>query len=567
MSVKYPNYVNLTSLSKEKPNEKTPSPPPRKKSLSPPQAPSKSISSKSTHYTSSSSIKGLDKEYDRFQMLLSLLEIHRVGVSTKDANQKFLRSIPSAWSNISLIMRNKPGIDNLDIDDLSPQLDNEDLEQIDQDDLEKIDLKWQVAMLSMRVKRFYKKTGRRDYRSAKNSRNRSRDAGYAGYRGIDNGKRPTKEEDEKALVVQDRLGYDSQFNDKEVLDVKEEEVTKIVFNNRLSDDENSLANDRVFSPKLIPAKIDFVKVGESIKHVKPIESVKYVKPVKTAEQTKKSKSMIHLIKDCTFNEDRMAKKSVLSTNMGMGTGHRESRPVWNNVQRINHHTKLVPTTVLTRSGKIPVSAAKPKAAASTSAAKLVNTAGPNQSGHPQQALKNKGIVDSGCSRHMTGNKAYLADYQEINDGGFVAFGLSKGKITGKVSVGNQTDKNAGPQDTNGKADDKAADDKPKDDTGSKTVEEPVNKEDQAYRDEPDRLLSQEKEASDVADALRKESEQGCMDQRGTNKAGCTNPVNTVSNLVNAASISGTFSAGRPSSPHPDAFISAHTLLHIDQDDS
>ncbi|GJZ97191.1 uncharacterized mitochondrial protein-like protein, partial [Tanacetum coccineum] len=55
MSVKYPNYVNLTSSIKEQPNERTPSPPPRKKSLSPPQAPSKSISNKSTHYTSSSS--------------------------------------------------------------------------------------------------------------------------------------------------------------------------------------------------------------------------------------------------------------------------------------------------------------------------------------------------------------------------------------------------------------------------------------------------------------------------------------------------------------------------------
>ncbi|GJS30134.1 hypothetical protein Tco_0490754 [Tanacetum coccineum] len=39
----------------EQPNERTPSPPPRNKSLSPSQAPSKSISSKSTHYTSSSS--------------------------------------------------------------------------------------------------------------------------------------------------------------------------------------------------------------------------------------------------------------------------------------------------------------------------------------------------------------------------------------------------------------------------------------------------------------------------------------------------------------------------------
>nr|GFA88627.1 hypothetical protein [Tanacetum cinerariifolium] len=38
---------------------------------------------------------------------------------------------------------------------------------------------------------------------------------------------------------------------------------------------------------------------------------------------------------------------------------------------------------------------------------------------------------NGCSRHMTGNKPYLADYQEIHDGVFVAFGSSRGKITGK----------------------------------------------------------------------------------------------------------------------------------------
>nr|GEW41787.1 hypothetical protein [Tanacetum cinerariifolium] len=54
--VKSPTYVNLTSSSEEHPNEKTPSPPSRTKSLSPPQAPPKSISSKSTHYTSSSSL-------------------------------------------------------------------------------------------------------------------------------------------------------------------------------------------------------------------------------------------------------------------------------------------------------------------------------------------------------------------------------------------------------------------------------------------------------------------------------------------------------------------------------
>ncbi|GKB05045.1 putative ribonuclease H-like domain-containing protein [Tanacetum coccineum] len=40
--------------------------------------------------------------------------------------------------------------------------------------------------------------------------------------------------------------------------------------------------------------------------------------------------------------------------------------------------------------------------------------------NPQRALKNKGIIDSRCSRNMTGNKAYLAEYQDYN-GGPVAF--------------------------------------------------------------------------------------------------------------------------------------------------
>ncbi|GJV13455.1 hypothetical protein Tco_1354996 [Tanacetum coccineum] len=48
----------------------------------------------------------------------------------------------------------------------------------------------------------------------------------------------------------------------------------------------------------------------------------------------------------------------------------------------------------------------------------------NKERFPHRALKNKGIVDSGCSRHMTGNKAYLAEFQDFN-GGPVAFGGDK----------------------------------------------------------------------------------------------------------------------------------------------
>nr|GEW71533.1 retrovirus-related Pol polyprotein from transposon TNT 1-94 [Tanacetum cinerariifolium] len=53
----------------------------------------------------------------------------------------------------------------------SPQLDNEDLKQIDVDDLEEIDLRWQMAMLTMRAKRFLQKTGRNlECRSPKDTR-------------------------------------------------------------------------------------------------------------------------------------------------------------------------------------------------------------------------------------------------------------------------------------------------------------------------------------------------------------------------------------------------------------
>nr|GEZ07646.1 hypothetical protein [Tanacetum cinerariifolium] len=56
-------------------------------------------------------------------------------------------------------------------------------------------------------------------------------------------------------------------------------------------------------------------------------------------------------------------------------------------------------------------------------------------GIPQYALKDKGVIDSGCSRHMTGNMSYLSDFEELN-GGYVAFGGNPkgGKISGKGKI-------------------------------------------------------------------------------------------------------------------------------------
>ncbi|GKD06957.1 hypothetical protein Tco_1186642 [Tanacetum coccineum] len=143
----------------------------------------------------------------------------------EDANLKLLRSLPSAWNNIALIMRNKADLDTLkntsstneavntahDVntassqgqaststyaDDVmfsffttqsnSPQLDNEDLEQIDTDDLEEMDLKWRGYFA-------------RESRAPRNQGNRN---GYNPRRVV------PVENSTNALVVADGMGYD-----------------------------------------------------------------------------------------------------------------------------------------------------------------------------------------------------------------------------------------------------------------------------------------------------------------------------------------------------------------------
>ncbi|GJT94615.1 hypothetical protein Tco_1090133 [Tanacetum coccineum] len=160
------------------------------------------------------------------------------------------------------------------------------------------------------------------------------------------------------------------------------------------------------------------------------------------------KSTDHLIKDCHFHDkisQEPKKKNVVIT------GQRVDKPVWDNTKRVNHQNFLdnlkyphlretfVPSGVLTRTGLVhtakPVSTARP----SVSTAKPVNTARPISTarpfGNPEIFIHDQAVVDSGCSSHMTGNKAYLSDYEDYN-GGFVAFGSDPkgGKITGRGKI-------------------------------------------------------------------------------------------------------------------------------------
>nr|GEV59474.1 hypothetical protein [Tanacetum cinerariifolium] len=163
------------------------------------------------NFTGSSS-KSLDQIHDRLQKLISQLEILGESLSQEDINLKFLRSLPTdlkiydaevkSLSSTSPTTQNIPFVSSQNtnstnesfsavtsvfaastkvpvsalpnVDTLSdvviysffasqsnsPQLDNDDLKQIDADDLEEMDLKWQMAMLTMKARRFLQRTGK-----------------------------------------------------------------------------------------------------------------------------------------------------------------------------------------------------------------------------------------------------------------------------------------------------------------------------------------------------------------------------------------------------------------------
>ncbi|GKD05020.1 hypothetical protein Tco_1179994, partial [Tanacetum coccineum] len=69
----------------------------------------------------------------------------------------------------------------------------------------------------------------------------------------------------------------------------------------------------------------------------------------------------------------MAQQAELNNKMRKKSSQREIRPIWNNVQRVNYKTQFVPTAVLTRTCKIPVSTARASGTNNVSTARASGT--------------------------------------------------------------------------------------------------------------------------------------------------------------------------------------------------
>ncbi|KAI3669557.1 hypothetical protein L6452_40796 [Arctium lappa] len=201
--------------------------------------------------------ESMTQTFDRFNKLIGELATMGVQIDQDDVNRKFLRSLGDEWTMYTVSFRQNDQLEEKELDDLytdlrvfeaevevkkkpsgyihnaallsasidstansesvnvanganqekgtnsvfeaflashgNSSLINDDLEQLHPDDLEEMDIKWQMAMLSMRVKKFIKRTGRNNF-----SQRREDGAGFD----------KSKVNSAQALVSQQGMGFD-----------------------------------------------------------------------------------------------------------------------------------------------------------------------------------------------------------------------------------------------------------------------------------------------------------------------------------------------------------------------
>nr|GEW39895.1 hypothetical protein [Tanacetum cinerariifolium] len=276
----------------------------------------------------------------------------------------FKQHLPSEWRTHTLIWRNKANLEDQSLDDLfnnlkiyEAELDNDDLKQIDADDLEEMDLKWQMAMLTMRARKFLHRTRRNLCANGTTS------IGFDMYK-VEcynchkkchferecRSPRDTRNKDtQRRNVLVETSTYNALVSqcDGVVTNVFHVEPSTTKPNNDFSQSNRPSApiikdwvSDSEDKPEgePMPTKIapSFVQTSEHVKtprtSVKPVEHPKQAKNLRKGIPISRGhkhswnrkayfvcKSVNHLIKDCDYYEKKMIQK-----------------PVWSYEMRVNH---------------------------------------------------------------------------------------------------------------------------------------------------------------------------------------------------------------------------------------
>nr|GEY25812.1 ribonuclease H-like domain-containing protein [Tanacetum cinerariifolium] len=298
----------------------------------------------------------------------------------------------------------------------SPQLDNEDLKQINPDDLEEMDLKWQMAMLTMRAKRFLKRTRinlgangtdtggfdmyevkcynchrrghfSREYRSPRDNRNKDTPRRTVPLEVstlnalVDNALTELRKKFKKAK--QERNDLKLTLDKFQTLSKNLSKLLKSQVNDKTNlGFDSQVFNSQVFDCEEFHSHESDNTVPKNLENDRPV-------PTAVPQSTMKSPRPVKLVVNKAHSPIR--------------------RPINHKPAPKNSNFNKKVTTV--KVNKVnDVQGTKGNAEKATA-----------NWGNPQQALNYKGVIDSGCSRHMTRNISFLSDFKEI-DGGYVAFG-------------------------------------------------------------------------------------------------------------------------------------------------
>ncbi|GJZ34599.1 putative ribonuclease H-like domain-containing protein [Tanacetum coccineum] len=225
-----------------------------------------------------------------------------------------------------------------------------------------------------------------------------------------------------------------------------------IFDGRSSDEDSISANDRsskVEGYKAIPppitgnfltprADISFAGLDEYAIRNKIIESQTTELNTKTSEtvgktndaNTEKPKSVsllvlaMALLSTCCAFSPKIAQTGSAIRPIYPRMDNVRPRASYSPIKRSYYSKPFVRPKDLKQdvktSGVKNMTTVGTRAVVNTSKGKMDNAPKKSRWGNPEIYLQDHAVVDSGCSSHMTSNKAYLSDYKDYN-GGFVAF--------------------------------------------------------------------------------------------------------------------------------------------------
>ncbi|GJV98488.1 hypothetical protein Tco_1553740, partial [Tanacetum coccineum] len=417
----------------------------------------------------------LDQTFDRLQKLINQLEIHGESISQEDVNQKFLRSLSPEWNTHTIVWRNKPEIDTLSLDDLynnlkiyGPEVKGTSSSSSNTQNvalcpqtapvvqMEQLILLMVLQLLALKLllrdglevadgyannegkeileehwKEVLKVNGTETIGAPRNQENRNRE----------NTRKvvPVETTTSNTLISCDGSGYDWS-------DQAEEGPTNFALmaysstssNSEVSTDSKCL--ESVEARLLVFKKnksvyeedikiVDKCKIGLGYNAVPPPYTGNFMPPKRDLSFS----GLEEFVSEPIVSEPT-TKKPVVETSEAKTSADKPK------AVRKNNGAQIIEEWVSNSEEKDLPQAKIQKKIVKPSFAKIEFVKSKEQVKSPwkttvKQDLEEKGVIDSGCSRHMTGNMSYLTDFEEI-DGGYVAFGGNPkgGKITGRDTI-------------------------------------------------------------------------------------------------------------------------------------